>query len=166
MQQHNIYSIRCSAYKVTTNSKHSYPIAPNLLQRNFNVLTPNTVWVGDITYIPTDEGWLYTASVKDLCLKKVVGYSFSSRIDTSLTCSALQMALRRQKPTADLIFHSDRGSQYASYAFRNFLLEQHIQQSMSRRGNPYDNAVAENFFNCLKCEFVHFKHFHTRKGIR
>lgn len=163
MQKHGIFSIRTAAYKITTNSNHSYPISPNLLQRNFDVSVPNTVWVGDITYINTNEGWLYVAVVKDLCSKKVVGYAFSCRIDAALACSAMRMAIHRQKPVKNLIFHSDRGSQYASYTYRNLLARNHIRQSMSRCGNPYDNAVAENFFNCLKCEFVHFQHFHTRQ---
>lgn len=162
MQKHDIHSIRRAAYKITTCSNHSYPIAPNLLQRNFNVPAPSTAWVGDITYIGTDEGWLYLAVVKDLFTKKIVGYAFSNHIDTHLTCTAMLMAIHRQTPAAGLIFHSDRGSQYACYAYRNLLLQHQVRQSMSRRGNPYDNAVAENFFNCLKCEFVHFQHFHTR----
>lgn len=118
--------------------------------------------MGDITYIPTGEGWLYLAIVKDLCLKKIVGYAFSSRIDTQLTLDALDMAVRRQKPDKGLIFHSDRGVQYAAGAYRERLEAYGIRQSMSRRGDPYDNAVAENFFSCLKCELVHLKHYHSR----
>ena len=100
--------------------------------------------------------------MKDLCLKKIVGYSFSSRIDTSLTVSALEMAVNRQKPRGDLIFHSDRGVQYASGGYREALDKHNITQSMSRKGDPYDNAVAENFFSCLKCELVHHKHYKTK----
>lgn len=162
MQKYDIHSIRRAAYKITTRSNHSYPIAPDLLQHHFTVPAPNTVWVGDITYIGTDEGWLYLAIVKDLFTKKIVGYAFSNHIDAHLTCAAMLMAIQRQNPATGLIFHSDRGSQYASYTYRSLLLQHHVRQSMSRRGNPYDNAVAENFFNCLKCEFVHFQHFHTR----
>lgn len=162
MKLHNIHSIRKKAYKITTNSKHSYAVSPNLLQRNFTANKPNQKWVGDITYIPTDEGWLYTAIVKDLCLKKIVGYAFSSRIDTNLTVSALEMAVNRQKPQTNLIFHSDRGVQYASLGYREALAKHSITQSMSRKGDPYDNAVAENFFSCLKCELVHHKHYRTR----
>ena len=106
MKLHNIHSIRKRAYKITTNSNHSYAVSPNLLQRNFTANKPNQKWVGDITYIPTDEGWLYAAIVKDLCLKKIVGYAFSSRIDTNLTVSALEMAVNRQKPH----HHIGRGS--------------------------------------------------------
>ncbi|MGO5116690.1 DDE-type integrase/transposase/recombinase, partial [Candidatus Avoscillospira sp. LCP25S3_F1] len=109
---------RHRAYKVTTNSQHSHPVASNLLKRNFFFERPNQAWVGDITYIPTGEGWLYLAIVKDLCTRKIVGYAFSSRIDTSLTLAALDMAVRRCKPSTGLIFHSDRGVQYAARAFR------------------------------------------------
>ena len=162
MKLHNIHSIRKRAYKITTKSKHRYAVSPNLLQRNFTANKPNQKWVGDITYIPTDEGWLYTAIVKDLCLKKIVGYAFSSRIDTNLTVSALEMAVNRQKPQTNLIFHSDRGVQYASLGYREALAKHCITQSMSGKGDPYDNAVAENFFSCLKCELVHHKHYRTR----
>ena len=162
MKKYNIHSIRKNAYKVTTNSKHNYEVAPNLLQRNFDANMPNQKWVGDITYIPTDEGWLYTAVVKDLCLKKIVGYAFSSRIDSDLTVAALEMAINREKPQNNLIFHSDRGVQYASIKYREILAKNNITQSMSRKGDPYDNAVAENFFSCLKCELVHHKHYCTR----
>lgn len=162
MKKHNIHSIRKRAYKITTNSNHNYAVSPNLLKRDFNADMPNLKWVGDITYISTDEGWLYAAIVKDLCLKKIVGYAFSSRIDTNLTVAALEMAVSRQKPGNDLIFHSDRGVQYASLQYREALAKHNITQSMSRKGNPYDNAVAENFFSCLKCELIHHKHYCTR----
>ena len=118
--------------------------------------------MGDITYIPTDEGWLYLAIVKDLCTRKIVGYAFSDRIDTQLTLAALDMAYRRRKPPKGLIFHSDRGVQYAARAYRERLEAYGIRQSMSRRGDPYDNAVAENFFSCLKCERVHLTHYPIR----
>ena len=162
MKEANIHSKRKKAYKCTTNSKHNKPIAPNRLKRNFACTKPNSIWVGDITYIPTGEGWLYLAIVKDLCLKKVVGYAFSKRIDTKLTLDALNMAYRRQKPGKGLIFHSDRGVQYCSKEFRNTLCRLEIRQSMSRKGDPYDNAVAENFFSCLKCECTHLTYFPTR----
>lgn len=162
MKANGIYSLRKKAYRATTNSNHKHPIAPNLLQRNFSFVQPNEAWVGDITYIPTDEGWLYCAIVKDLCLKKVVGYAFSDRIDTSLTLAALDMAVLRQRPPKGLIFHSDRGVQYASSAYRERLAQLHFRQSMSRKGDPYDNAVAENFFSCLKCELVHLCRFRSR----
>lgn len=162
MKKYNIHSIRKKAYKVTTNSNHSYAVSPNLLKRDFSANLPNQKWVGDITYIPTDEGWLYAAVVKDLCDKKIVGYAFSSRIDTNLTIAALEMAVCRQRPEENLIFHSDRGVQYASKQYREALASFNITQSMSRKGDPYDNAVAENFFSCLKCELTHHKHYRTR----
>ena len=162
MVKFNIHSIRTRAYKVTTNSDHSRPIAQNLIGRNFDPPLPNMIWVGDITYIKTAQGWLYLAIVKDLCTKKIVGYSFSNRIDSNLVCDALIMAVNRQNPPDHLIFHSDRGSQYCSSVFRKLLAIHHINQSMSRKGNPYDNAVAENFFSCLKCEFIFFQNFKTR----
>lgn len=162
MRLAGISSVRRRSYKITTNSNHSHPIAPNLLQRNFSFDRPDQAWVGDIPYIPTGEGWLYLAIVKDLCTRKVVGYAFSDRIDTHLTLAALEMAYRRRKPSAGLIFHSDRGVQYAARAYRERLEAYGIRQSMSRRGDPYDNAVAENFFSCLKCELVHLKQYPTR----
>ena len=162
MKLDNIHSIRKRAFRITTNSNHNYAVSPNILNRDFTADMPNQKRVGDITYIHTDEGWLYAAIVKDLCLKKIVGYAFSSHIDTNLTVSALKMALNRQRPQNDLIFHSDRGVQYASYGYREILSEYNITQSMSRKGDPYDNAVAENFFSCLKCELVHHKHYRTR----
>ena len=162
MKKYNIHSIRKKAYKITTNSNHNYAVSPNLLKRDFTADIPNLKWVGDITYVPTDEGWLYTAIIKDLCLKKVVGYAFSNRIDTNLTVAALEMAVNRQKPDNNLIFHSDRGVQYALGKYREALAQYKITQSMSRKGDPCDNAVAENFFSCLKCELIHHRHYRTR----
>ena len=141
MKAAGIHSQRKRAYKATTNSRHNCPIAPNLLQRQFTFSRPNQAWVGDITYIPTGEGWLYLAIVKDLCTKKIVGYAFSQRIDTQLTLDALNMAVRRERPAPGLIFHSDQG-------------------------DPYDNAVAENFFSCLKCELVHLRRFDSRRAAQ
>ncbi|WP_301067446.1 IS3 family transposase [uncultured Duncaniella sp.] len=166
MRLSGIYSARRRAYKATTNSAHSLAVAPNLLKRNFNFDCPNQAWVGDITYIPTAEGWLYLAIVKDLWTRKIIGYSFSDRIDTQLSINAIDMACRRQKPPKGLIFHSDRGVQYAAEAFRECLEAYSIRQSMSRKGDPYDNAVAENFFSCLKCELCHLKQYHSRSAAK
>ena len=166
MRLAGISSVRRRAYKKTSHSNHSHPIAPNLLQRNFSFDRPDQAWVGDITYIPTGEGWLYLAIVKDLCTRKIVGYAFSDRIDTRLTLAALDMAYRRRKPARGLIFHSDRGVQYAARAYRERLEAYGIRQSMSRRGDPYDNAIAENFFSCLKCELVHLKHYPARAAAQ
>ena len=112
------------------------------------------------------KGWLYLAIVKDLCTRKIVGYAFSDRIDTQLTLAALDMAYRRRKPPEGLIFHSDRGSQYAAKACRDRLAAYGIRQSMSRKGDPYDNAVADNFFSCLKCELIHLRLFPTRAAAQ
>jgi putative transposase len=133
MNELNISSARKRAYKATTNSRHTHPIAPNLLARRFSFAKPDTAWVGDITYIPTDEGWLYCAIVKDLCTKQIVGYAFSDRIDTHLTLAALDMATQRRKPSHGLIFHSDRGLQYAACAYQQRLANLGIRQSMSRK---------------------------------
>jgi transposase InsO family protein len=166
MKKADIHSARRKAYKRTTNSNHANLVAPNLLKRHFKFSRPNQAWVGDITYIPTGEGWLYLAIVKDLCIKKVVGYAFGDRIDTQLTLAALAMAIRLQKPSPGLVFHSDRGIQYASNAYRRTLELYGVTQSMSRKGDPYDNAVAENFFSCLKCESVYLHHFATRSAAK
>ena len=158
--------MRKKAYETTTNSRHSHSIAPNLLKRQFSFAQPNQAWVGDITYIPTGEGWLHLAAVKDLCTKKVVGCAFSSRIDTQLSLSASDMAVRCQRPSPGLIFQSDRGVQYAAEAFWRRLAALGIRQSMSHKGDPYDNAVAENFFSCLKFERVHLRQYGSRRAAQ
>ena len=138
MQLAGVSSVRRLAYKRTTNSNHSHPIAQNLLQRNFKFDRPDQAWVGDITYIPTGEGWLYLAIVKDLCTRKIVGYAFSDRIDTQLTLAALDMAYHRRRPAKGLIFHSDRGVQYASGGLRH--PPEHVPQGRSlrqRRGRKF-----------------------------
>jgi len=148
MQIAGVPSVRRRAYKATTNSNHRHPVAPNLLMRNFAFERPDQAWAGDITYIPTGEGRLYPAIVKGLCARKIVGYAFSGRIDTQLTPAALDMAYRRRGLGKDLVFHgghSGRGVQYAAKACRERLEAYGIRRSMSRRGGPYDNAVAENF---------------------
>jgi len=150
----------------TTDSNHALPIAPNLLQQNFSCEVPNTVWLADISYLPTDEGFLYLAGMKDLCTKKIVGWSMSKTIDAQLVMDALEMAIIRQRPCAQLIVHSDRGSQYASAAFRGKLAEHHLRQSMSRRGNCYDNAPMESFFSSLKGEWLEHRRFATHAEAR
>ena len=165
-KQAGIRSLRHKAYKVTTNSNHNNAVSPNLLGRKFKADRPNQVWVSDITYIATGEGWLYCAIVKDLFTKKIVGYATSERINTQLVIDALNMATGRQKPPRGLIFHSDRGVQYTAKAFRLLLNQKGFEQSMARKGDPYDNAVAENFFSCLKCECVHLNYFKTRSGAK
>ena len=153
-------------FKVTTDSNHDKPIAPNLLEREFTVNTPDTVYVGDITYIPTREGWLYLAVVIDLFSRAVVGWSMSSRITADLVNGAMRMALWKRKPAKGLIFHSDRGSQYASDSHRKLLNDHGFKASMSRKGDCWDNAVAESFFHTLKIELVHHCDFETREEAR
>ncbi len=154
-------------FKVTTNSDHDYPVAPNLLNQNFETDAANKVWVGDITYIRTWEGWLYLTIVLDLFHHKVVGWSMSDRLtaDTT-TIPALLQALKKCQPTAGLIFHSDQGIQYACNDYRTLLNSHKIIQSMSGKGNCYDNAVAESFFHNLKTEWVYHETYRTRKEAR
>jgi putative transposase len=141
-------------YKVTTHSRHTRPIVPNLLTGR-TIDTPDTAWVSDITYIRTYEGWLYLAVVLDIFSRSVVGWSMSERLTDDLTVNALMQALLKRNPASDLIFHSDRGSQYASMRFRQTLSRYGILQSMSGKGNCYDNAYAETFFGTLKTELGH-----------
>ena len=156
MKENGIKSKRKPKWKQTINSNHDLPIAPNLLNQDFNIDLPNAVWVGDITYDWTEEGWLYTAIVKDLCTKDIVGYAMGDRITKELAIKAMDMAIRREHPKQGLIFHSDRESQYCSNAYQDLLRRNKINPSMSRKGNPYDNAVAENFFSNMKCECTNF----------
>jgi transposase InsO family protein len=151
---------------ITTNSNHCFPIAANLLNRDFHADQPNQKWVADITYIPTAEGWLYLAGVLDLFSRKAVGWEMSNRINADLVERALRMALYQRQPGRGLIHHSDRGSQYASHQIRNLLAANQIQVSMSGRGNCYDNAVMESFFGTLKNEWVHYQRYQSRYQAR
>jgi len=162
MKEMGIASKRRRKYKATTNSKHSYVVSPDLVKRKIPD-APSKVWVSDITYISTDEGWLYLAIVKDLCSKEVVGWAKGERITSKLAREALQNAIKRYKPPAGLIHHSDRGSQYCCHEYQALLKNHSMRSSMSRKGNPFDNAVAENFFSCLKCEMVYLNRFTTRE---
>ena len=145
-------------FKITTNSKHNKPISPNLLNRQFNVTQPDTYWVGDITYIPTQTGWLYLATVIDLYSRQVVGWSMADNMKSKLVNDALTMALFQRKPKKGLIWHTDRGSQYASESHRSIIKDHKITQSMSKKGDCWDNAVAESFFHTLKTELTnHYK---------
>jgi transposase InsO family protein len=150
----------------TTDSNHCFPIAANLLNRDFHADQPNQKWVADITFIPTAEGWLYLAGVLDLFSRKVVGWEMSNRIDADLVERALRMALYQRQPGRGLIHHSDRGSQYASHQIRNLLAANQIQVSMSGKGNCYDNAVMESFFGTLKNEWVHHQRYQSRYQAR
>ncbi len=152
MRENDIQCKQRRRYKVTTNSQHKLPIAENILDRNFTVLEQNKVWVADITYLWTLEGWLYIAAVVDLFSRRVVGWSIASTMHTELIANALMMAINRRQPTSDLMHHSDRGSQYASHDYRELLKELGITVSMSRKGNCWDNAVMERFFGSLKSE--------------
>jgi transposase InsO family protein len=146
----------------TTDSRHALPVAANLLGRSFRVDEPNVAWVGDITYLPTAEGWLYLAVLLDLFSRRVVGYALSERIDTALVEEALRRALVLRRPSAELLHHTDRGSQYASHAYRALLEAQGGIASMSRKGDCYDNAVAESFFSTLEMELVGESQWSTR----
>jgi transposase InsO family protein len=145
-----------------TDSQHDFPIAPNLLAHRRPTLQPNAVWVADITYVPTQEGWLYVAGVLDRCTRRCVGWAFGESLATTLPLGALDMALKQRRPPAGLVHHSDRGVQYASDAYRQRLAQAGIIPSMSRRGNCYDNAMMESFWSTLKRDLVHRCQFATR----
>ena len=153
-------------YKVTTNSNHKQPVFDNLLEREFTVEKPDQVYASDITYIWTQEGWLYLAVVIDLYSRKVVGWSMSSRMKAKMVCDALKMAIWQRRPKAGLIHHSDRGSQYASKEFRILLKFHGFNGSMSNKGDCWDNAVIENFFHTLKQERVQWKSYQTRHEVQ
>ena len=161
--------LRCiqkKKFKATTNSKHSLPVAPNLLGQNFKVTSPGTVYGADITYIRTGEGWLYLAGVKDFCTKEIVGYAMGKRMTKELVVEAFKKSLKYRKPEAGCIFHSDRGSQYCSHLYRRLLEGQGYRMSMSRKGNCFDNAPTESFWGALKQEFVYHYRFRTRVQAR
>ena len=154
MREHGIRARHKRRYKATTDSRHSMPVAPDLLARNFTPEAPNRVWTGDITYIQTGEGWLYLAIVLDLLNRKIVDWSIKPRMTADIVTDALTMAWFQRKPGAGMILHSDRGSQYASQAMTAKLAEYGMTASMSRKGNGWDNAPTESFFNSLKSERV------------
>lgn len=151
---------------VTTDSDHDSPIADNVLDRDFTATAPNQKWVTDITYIPTNEGWLYLSAIVDLFSHLVVGWAMNETMETSLVIKALEQALKNRRPAAGLIHHSDRGSQYASNVYRECLTEAGITISMSRRGNCHDNACAESFWARLKVELIYRRQFATRADAR
>ena len=163
MQQHGIRARGKRRFRVTTDSRHGLPIAPNLLNRNFTVAAPNRVWAGDMTYIQTEEGWLFLAVVLDLFSRRIVGWSLREDMRSELAVDALRMAWLQRSPDrkTELIFHSDRGSQYASYDFNQVLNECAIQPSMSRKGDCWDNACSETLFASLKVERLHGQRFQT-----
>ena len=162
MRENDIRARHKRRYKVTTDSKHNLPVAPNLLDRNFTPTGPNLAWTSDITYLWTDEGWLYLAIVLDLFNREVVGWSLKPRMTADIVTDALTMAWFRRKPAAGRLHHSARGSQYASHAFQGKLKEYDMICSMSRKGNCWDNAPTESWFNSFKNERVHGLRYETR----
>ena len=153
-------------FRTTTDSAHEFPVAPNIVRRKFEADAPNKTWVTDITYIWTPEGWLYLAVILDLFSRRVVGWGMSEQITRKLALDALDMALSQRQPPRGLIHHSDRGSQYASGDYRRMLAANQIVCSMSRRGDCWDNAVAESFFSTIKLELVYESEWATRSEAR
>ena len=158
--------IRCKQkkkFKATTDSKHTLPVAENVLGQQFKVSRPNAVWVSDITYVPTDEGWLYLAGHKDLFTGEIVGYAMGERLKKSLVSQSLFQAVAAKRPAEGLIHHSDRGSQYCSYEYRRILDQFGLKASMSRKGNCFDNAPMESFWGTLKQELIHHRRYRSRQ---
>lgn len=153
-------------YKATTNSKHNLSVHENVLNRQFNVEKPNQAWVTDITYVATDEGWLYLASVMDLYSRKIVGFHMDERMTKELVIQALDRAYNQQRPRGEVLHHSDRGSQYASHDYQARLKKYGMKGSMSRKGNCYDNACIESFHSVLKKELIYLEKFKTREQAR
>jgi putative transposase len=167
MRRERIRSRRSRKFVVrTTDSRHPHPIAPNRLNREFERARPDQAWVCDITYVPTDEGWLYLAAVLDLCTRRVVGWSVEDHLRAELPAQALQMALDRRRPAGPVLHHSDRGVQYACDGYQSLLGQHGLVGSMSRTGNCYDNAVMESFFGSLKTELVHHTRFATKSDAK
>jgi putative transposase len=166
MRQHGLRGRQQKRFKVlTTDSRHDHPIAPNRL-KDIQITAPNQVWVADITYVPTAEGWLYVAGVLDLFSRKLIGWAMEEHLETSLTLNALHMAIQQRRPGAGLIHHSDRGVQYASADFRQRLQDHGLQPSMSRKACCYDNATMESVWSSLKNELVHRCAYETRAQAR
>lgn len=164
MRENGLIARYKKRFRVTTNSEHNHPISPNLLKRDFTADAPNNVWIGDITYIWTQEGWMYLATVIDVFSRRVVGWAMRPYLSRQLAIEALQRALDLRSPGQGLIFHSDRGCQYASLDYRRILRSHGIQQSMSRSGNCLDNAMAESFFSSLEFELLMQNNFESRSG--
>jgi putative transposase len=162
MRQHGIRAKTVKKWRATTQSQHRFPVAANTLNRQFTVESPNRVWAGDLTYVWTAEGWLYLAVLLDLYSRTVIGWAMGHRLTVDLAERALTMALANRTPTAGLLHHSDRGSQYAAMSYQRLLGEHGITPSMSRTGNCWDNACVESFFGTLKRELVYHRHYATR----
>lgn len=168
MRRHGIVGKKRRHFRLTTDSRRAHPAAPNVVARKFDpaIVAPNSVWVGDITYIPTFEGWLYLAVVLDLHSRRVIGWAMNAMRDAAIAIDALEMAVADRQPSAGTVFHSDQGSQYTCEAFRAALARHGFVQSMSRKSNCWDNAVAESFFATLKLELVDGARFATRSAAR
>ena len=166
MRDNDIRAKTKRKFRVTTDSRHDHPVAPNRLERQFEVAAPNTVWVADISYIPTREGWLYLAVVLDLFSRQVVGWAMDQQMPQELTLAALDMAIQRRRPLPGCMHHSDRGSQYAAGDYQTKLAEHGMVCSMSRKGNCWDNAPMESFFHSMKTELVHHRDYQTRDEAR
>jgi transposase InsO family protein len=162
MRANGVVSLTRRRYKVTTNSDHKLPVAEDLVGRDFTATAPNRLWVSDITYIWTWEGWLYLAAIMDVYNREIVGWALYKRMRKELVANALLKALAKRDPEPGLIFHSDRGSQYASHRVRSILNGWQIHQSMGSKGDCFDNAIMESFFSSLKKELVHLQTFHSR----
>ena len=166
MKENNIQGKHRHKFKVTTNSKHNNPIFPNLLEQNFKVTAPNQVWVSDISYFWTQEGWMYLAIVLDLYSRKVVGWEMKDRMTQTLVTTAFLKAYWARKPKTGLIHHSDRGSQYTALNFQKILTQLGVKSSMSGKGNCFDNAVAESFFHTIKNELTFNQSFKTKQQVK
>lgn len=167
MRENAIRAITARKYRVTTDTDHSLPVAPNLLNRQFTALVPNRIWVSDITYIYTQQKWLYLATIMDTYNREIVGWSLADNLKSDLVINAFNNAVFKRKIQPGLIFHSDRGSQYASNAFKDRINTYKIKQSMSRKGDCYDNAMMESFFKTLKTELIYpYPYFKTAKEAR
>jgi len=150
-------------FRATTDSNHRLPVVGNMLNQQFKVYKPDTVWVSDITYVPTDEGWLYLAGHKDLFNSEIVGYAMGERLSRNLVSQSLLMAVKARRPGKGLLHHSDRGSQYCSHEYQSLLKQFGLEASMSQRGNCFDNAPMESFWGILKQELIHHRHYRSRR---
>ncbi|CDT76165.1 IS3 element protein InsF [Vibrio coralliirubri] len=162
MNRQNLVAKAARKFKCKTDSKHKLPIAPNLLEQDFTTTAPNQKWAGDITYLATSEGWMYLAVIIDIYSRQVIGWSMSTRMTATLVCDALSMALFRRGLPKDVIIHSDRGSQYCSKDYRELIAAHKLKQSMSRKGNCWNNACVESFFHSMKVEAIQYEPIMTR----
>lgn len=166
MRELGLCAVIPKQYQQTTNSNHNHFVFPNLVKRQFNVKAPNQVWVADITYIRTMQGWLYLASIMDLYSRKIIGWSIADHMKEELVLQALEQALQIRKPPAGCIHHSDRGVQYCSNAYTNLLKENNMKISMSKKGDPYDNACIESFHSTIKKECIYRQRFQTKREAK